>query len=551
MARTYESALSLLSALQSNKAVTSLFSVPILPSPPASSSQGGSDKSQDLNALAIPEMLTWLGRAGLSQSDLAQLKCIHVAGTKGKGSVCAFLTSILVNSSAVAGKVGTYTSPHLVSVRERIMIDGRPLAPDLFACYFFEVWDAFTEAARAELGRKTGDWHSSHSDSFATARAQAKKEENDRLREAELQGPATKPFYFRFLTILAFHVFLREGVRSAVVECGIGGEYDSTNVLPAEAVTAGIVTQLGIDHVGMLGGTLPEIAWHKIGVAKAERKCFTRRLTGDDGEATMEVLRRRAAELGAELVEVPDEAVEAWGGVRAGDVGGLEGGFQKYNQALAVSAAREHLQILTGPEQGNASNKSKEAMDFSSLPEGFAEGLRKARLRGRCETRQEDNVTWLIDGAHTAESLQEVARWFASKRSIATNTRHVLLFNQQERDAAKLLEGLYSGIQQNAPSSSTEAVFDKAVFTRNELQRRSGDEPERDVAVQNAGAEVLLRLSPESQVVVCDNVADAVSEVSKIDATEENAKEKTIVLVTGSLHLVGALLRTLEPDAPF
>ncbi|KAK7999871.1 hypothetical protein PG990_012471 [Apiospora arundinis] len=265
----------------------------------------------------------------------------------------------------------------------------------------------------------------------------------------------------------------------------------------------------------------------------------------------MEVLRRRAAELGAELVEVPDEAVEAWGGVRAGDVGGLEGGFQKYNQALAVSAAREHLQILTGPEQGNASNKSKEAMDFSSLPEGFAEGLRKARLRGRCETRQEDNVTWLIDGAHTAESLQEVARWFASKRSIATNTRHVLLFNQQERDAAKLLEGLYSGIQQNAPSSSTEAVFDKAVFTRNELQRRSGDEPERDVAVQNAGAEVLLRLSPESQVVVCDNVADAVSEVSKIDATEENAKEKTIVLVTGSLHLVGALLRTLEPDAPF
>ncbi|KAK6820482.1 hypothetical protein PG987_014882 [Apiospora arundinis] len=522
MARTYESALSLLSALQSNKAVTSLFSVPILPSPPASSSQGGSDKSQDLNALAIPEMLTWLGRAGLSQSDLAQLKCIHVAGTKGKGSVCAFLTSILVNSSAVAGKVGTYTSPHLVSVRERIMIDGRPLAPDLFACYFFEVWDAFTEAARAELGRKTGDWHSSHSDSSATARAQAKKEENDRLREAELQGPATKPFYFRFLTILAFHVFLREGVRSAVVECGIGGEYDSTNVLPAEAVTAGIVTQLGIDHVGMLGGTLPEIAWHKIGVAKAERKCFTRRLTGDDGEATMEVLRRRAAELGAELVE-----------------------------ALAVSAAREHLQILTGPEQGNASNKSKEAMDFSSLPEGFAEGLRKARLRGRCETRQEDNVTWLIDGAHTAESLQEVARWFASKRSIATNTRHVLLFNQQERDAAKLLEGLYSGIQQNAPSSSTEAVFDKAVFTRNELQRRSGDEPERDVAVQNAGAEVLLRLSPESQVVVCDNVADAVSEVSKIDATEENAKEKTIVLVTGSLHLVGALLRTLEPDAPF
>ncbi|KAK8008525.1 tetrahydrofolylpolyglutamate synthase [Apiospora marii] len=220
MARTYESALTLLSSLQSNKAVTSLFSVPILPPSPAQNN----GKPQDLNALAIPEMLAWLGRTGLAQRDLAQLQCIHVAGTKGKGSVCAFLTSILVHSSN-AGKVGTYTSPHLVSVRERIMIDGQPLAPDLFARYFFEVWDAFTEAARAELGRKTGDWPSSTGNPAAA-------KENDRLREAELQGPATKPFYFRFLTILAFHAFLREGVRSAVVECGIGGGYARPTCFP-------------------------------------------------------------------------------------------------------------------------------------------------------------------------------------------------------------------------------------------------------------------------------------------------------------------------------
>ncbi|KAK8072533.1 Mur ligase [Apiospora saccharicola] len=538
MARTYESALSLLSTLQSNKAVTSLFSVPLLPPSPAQND----GKPQDLNALAIPEMLAWLSRAGLSQRDLTKLQCIHVAGTKGKGSVCAFLTSILVHSNA--GKVGTYTSPHLVSVRERIMIDGQPLAPDLFARYFFEVWDAFTEAARAELGRKTGDWHSSQDPAAKTARA----EENDRLREAELQGPATKPFYFRFLTILAFHAFLCEGVRSAVIECGIGGEYDSTNVLPAEAVTAGVVTQLGIDHVGMLGGTLPEIAWHKIGVAKTGRRCFTRRLAGD--EATMEVLRQRAAERGAELVDVPDEAVEAWGGVRAdAEVGGLEGDFQKYNQALAVSAAREHLRGFAGSEQVK-DDKSTAVVDFSSIPEGFAEALRQARLRGRCETRQEGNITWLIDGAHTAESLREVARWFASKRSTAANTRHVLLFNQQERDAAKLLEGLYSGIQQNAPSPDTKAIFDKAVFTRNELQPRAGDEAQRDMSVQNAGAQVLSQLSPDSQTVVCDNVANAVSEVRNSEKAQGNKTEKTIVLVTGSLHLVGALLRVLEPDAP-
>ncbi|KAK8132902.1 hypothetical protein PG999_001075 [Apiospora kogelbergensis] len=522
MARTYESALSLLSALQSNKAVTSLFSTPILPSPPPSSSQSGGGKPQDLNALAIPEMLTWLGRAGLSQNDLAQLKCIHIAGTKGKGSVCAFLTSILVNSNAAAGKVGTYTSPHLVSVRERIMIDGRPLEPNLFARYFFEVWDAFTEAARAELGRRTGDWHS-------PSATDAKKEENHRLREGELQGPATKPFYFRFLTILAFHAFLREGVRSAVVECGIGGEYDSTNVLPAEAVTASVVTQLGIDHVGMLGGTLPEIAWHKIGVAKAGRRCFTRRLTGDDGEATMEVMRRRSAERGAELIEVLDDAVESWGGVRADEVGGLEGEFQKYNQALAVSAAREHLRVLTASERGNDNNTSTEVVDFSSLPDGFAEGLGKARLRGRCETRQEGDVTWLIDGAHTAESLREVAGWFASKRSAGADTRYVLLFNQQERDAAKLLQGLYSGIQQRDTSSSgTASVFGKAIFTRNELEPRKGDEAERDLSVQNAGAQAFRQLSPDSHVVVCDNIADAVSEVRKSDPAQGGQEGENI-----------------------
>ncbi|KAK8008526.1 hypothetical protein PG991_011077 [Apiospora marii] len=284
-----------------------------------------------------------------------------------------------------------------------------------------------------------------------------------------------------------------------------------------------------------------------MGVAGGGRR-FTRRLAGD--EATMEVLRRRAAERGAELVEVPDEAVEAWGGVRAdAEVGGLEGDFQKYNQALAISAAREHLRVLAGSEEAK-DDKPTVVVDFSSIPEGFAEGLRQARLRGRCETRQEDNVAWLIDGAHTAESLREVARWFASKRSTAANARHVLLFNQQERDAAKLLEGLYSGIQQNVPSPGAAAIFDKAVFTRNELQPRSGEEAERDMSVQNAGVQAFNKLSPDSRTVVCDNVADAVSEVRRSEVAQGNTAEMTIVLVTGSLHLVGALLRVLEPDAP-
>ena len=141
-------------------------------------------------------MLAWLDRAGIKPSDLSRLKCVHVAGTKGKGSVCAYLTSILTQPAiqSTAGRVGTYTSPHLITVRERIQLDGSPITQQLFAKYFFEVWDAFT----------------------ASARLKARTERLD-ISDEDLEGPGTKPFFFRFLTIMAFHVFLKEGVKSAVI----------------------------------------------------------------------------------------------------------------------------------------------------------------------------------------------------------------------------------------------------------------------------------------------------------------------------------------------
>ncbi|KAI2783764.1 FolC bifunctional protein [Daldinia loculata] len=509
MARTYESALAHLDSIQSNRAVTSLFTPPVSASSPTPS-------AKDLNALAIPEMLSWLSRAGLTQDDLARLRCIHVAGTKGKGSVCAYLTSILTREP-LAGRVGTYTSPHLVSVRERIQLDGRPINRELFARYFFEVWDALTNAARDEAARSGKD-----------------------IPVAELEGPATKPFYFRFLTILAFHAFLREGVKSAVVECGIGGEYDSTNVLPAEAVTASVISQLGIDHVGMLGSTLPEIAWNKAGVMKPGRKCFTRKLRSEDGEETMRVLRERAAEKSATLIEVEDQEVEQWGGIQGTEADSLEGEFQKYNQALAAKAAAEHLRVLDGNQDTIPGEK------LIALAERFSDGLRLARLQGRSETREYGDFTWLIDGAHTAESLEEVAKWFAGKRkALAGDAKVVLLFNQQERDIASLLNSLHRGIEKESgvPEGT---IFDYAIFTRNDLQRRMAEEPERDLAVQQAAADAMKKLSPRTKTAVVESVDESVEEIK---AAQLRDGVKVVVLATGSFHLVGALLRTLEPDS--
>ncbi|KAG6026279.1 hypothetical protein E4U41_001292, partial [Claviceps citrina] len=299
MSRSYDAALEKLAQLQSNRAVTHLFD----------RTTASASASSDPNAAAMPEMLGWLRRAGYTPGDLARMRHIHVAGTKGKGSVCAFATAML---REYGGRpVGTYTSPHLVSPRERIAIDGRPVSQAMFARHFFDLWDRFTGSALRDGG----------------------------VDAATAEGPSSKPFFFRFMTILAWHVFLREGVGSVVMECGIGGEYDATNVLPAGAVSAAVVTHLGVDHVAMLGETVEQIAWHKAGIFKSGVRAFSIRGGGGVRPSVMEVLRARAREKGAVLVELEAGDVDAWGGV----AGNLRGDFQKLNQALAVMAVREHV----------------------------------------------------------------------------------------------------------------------------------------------------------------------------------------------------------------
>lgn len=499
MARTYSEALTLLSTLQSNKAITSLFSPP----PPTTPSS----PKPDLNALAIPEMVLWLQRAGYTPSDLAPLKTIHIAGTKGKGSVSAQTTSILTRYPSAAGRVGTYTSPHVVSVRERIMLDGAPVSRELFARYFFELWDRFAASAAAEGRGEEG----------------------------------CRPFYFRFVTILAWHVFLREGVRSAVVECGIGGEYDATNVVPAEAVTAAVVTQLGIDHVAMLGDTVEKIAWHKAGILKDGVTGFTRRLEGQ--EAVMKVLRERAAEKGATLVEVPDDKVNAWEGVENAR---LKGDFQKFNMALAVAAAREHLLKLGHRFEGPFADDEYMLRD---MPAEFYGGLKDASLRGRCELikDEENRIEWYLDGAHTDESLEAAGRWFGQAVGSPDGRRvvPVLVFNQQERDAPHLLTVLLKSLKPSSASGC--GPFEMAIFCRNEEEPPAQGELKRDLGVQEANMEVLRSLTGEKCAIrIEDSVKPA---LRAIFDTVRDLKPKgftTTVLVTGSFHLVGAVIKNIE-----
>lgn len=312
-------------------------------------------------------MISWLSRIGYTPSDLNKLNLLHVAGTKGKGSTSAFIASILNQycSSGAVSKVGLYTSPHLRAVRERIQINGRPMDEDMFAKYFFEVWDRLEESAVKE-GRDVKD----------------------------------KPVYFRFLTLVAFHAYLREGVDTAVIEVGIGGEYDSTNVMEKPTVVG--ITSLGIDHVGVLGDTIEEIAWHKAGVFKKGVPA----LVVPQAEEAMEVIRKRAEEREVEKLEVVE--VGQWGEIVDGSVTlGLEGEFQKGNAALAVGMVKEHLRRL-GKDSG--------IKEGETLPGEVKRGLEGVKWPGRCQTVVEGDLEWSIDGAHTVESLEAAGKWYGEKK---------------------------------------------------------------------------------------------------------------------------------------
>ncbi|KAL1872953.1 hypothetical protein Daus18300_004092 [Diaporthe australafricana] len=503
---TYDNALHLLSLLQSNKTIISLFTA-----------DPGSQA--DTNASAIPEMTAWLSRAGYSPSDLARLRCIHVAGTKGKGSTCAFTTSILRHYPQVAGRVGTYTSPHLVTVRERICLDGEAIPQDKFTTYFFELWNRLSDAAR-QAGDKLPDGD-----------------------ELGADGPSTKPFYFRFLTLLAFHAFLREGIKSAVIECGIGGEYDSTNVLPPDAVTAAAVTQLGIDHVAMLGDTVEKIAWHKAGIFKKGVPAYSCQTGTPAGEGVSKVLSERAHEKGTALDSIDSQVLGTWAGVQDAR---LEGTFQKANMALAAVISRRHLQALGHKfelpffESGGSPLPSK----LGDMPEDFITGLQTATLRGRCETITHDRIQWYLDGAHTEDSLVQVGRWYAGKISGEDSIR-ILIFNQQDRDSATLLRTLLETILKETEIPN-QKIFHHTFCPTNEANSFM---KKPDFTVQRKNCDVMRQFCPFTAAIPADSISTALDMARNVMLGSKKSKDnfKVQVLVTGSFNLVGPALKLLEP----
>lgn len=326
---------------------------------------------------------------------------------------------------------------------------------------------------------------------------------------------------------------MSEGVDTAIIECGIGGEYDCTNVLICPTVTG--ITSLGIDHVAMLGNTIEEIAWHKAGIMKTNSLAFT----APQPPPALEVLRERALSksVSLEVVE-PDLSL-------ASIPLGLAAEFQITNASLAVQIASAHLLTLDHPPP-----------PATPLPPEFLRGLQYVRWPGRCETRHEKDLSWHIDSAHTIESIQAAAKWFASVAppvvpdGFPRRTR-ILLFNQQTRDASALAKALHSTL---ATAFNDSRPFTHAVFCTNITFQATGFRPDlvsmntnneslQALTVQKLLAETWQSIDPTTQVEVKGSIEEAVVWARTVAA---GVDDEAAVLVTGSVHLVGGFLEVLE-----
>jgi dihydrofolate synthase/folylpolyglutamate synthase len=386
--------------------------------------------------------------------------CVHIAGTNGKGSTAAFLEKILRDAGF---RTGLNTSPHLERINERIRISGEEIADERFAEIFTRV-----HAVIEEL-----------------------------LAEGKLRA---HPTYFECVTALAFEAFAREHVDFAVIEVGLGGRLDATNVV---SPLVSIVTRIDFDHENFLGHSLREIAGEKAGILKPQVPAvFAAQLP-----EAREVLLERAKELRCPVVEtgevfsVENEAMES-GLARAtaveiasGKTFSLEprlaGRFQLQNALNAVAAAR----ILQN-------------RNYRITDENIETGIATTEWPGRLERLQTRPDVYL-DGAHNPGAAKELARFLEEN---FVGRRVYLIFGAMRDKAVDEVTGMLFPRAQEV--IFTQPRTPRAVSAR-QLAEMAGDHAKKFAVIEDAE----------------HALESALSKAGPEDA----------IFITGSLYLVGEM----------
>jgi len=396
------------------------------------------------------------------------LRVIHVAGSKGKGSTALLAEAVLL---AAGERVGTFTSPHLERWTERVRLDGREVEPRQLA--------AAVERVRPHV---------------------------DELRRA---GPGQAPTFFDATTAAALVCFREAGVGRVILEVGLGGRLDSTNVVRPEVAC---ITSIELEHTDKLGDTLGKIAAEKAGILKPRVPA----VAGDLPREAREVVEERARELDVPLAwegrdfraEVLEEG-PAGLRVRLAD-GGLElevrlpllGLHQASNAALALACVRRAGGI-----------------EDTALGQAAARGLARAELPGRIELLRRAPVV-LVDAAHTPASAQALARALAGLPR--RRTRLVLSISAGKHTAAIL--GALLPLADEVSATCAEPV-------------RSLSAAELAAAVRECapGLEVRALSAPDQA----------------LRAAVEGLGPQDCLCVAGSVYLAGIARRVLrEPNIP-
>lgn len=383
-----------------------------------------------------------LHRLGDPQTALAH---VHVAGTNGKGSVCALIESVL---RAAGHRTALYTSPHLVRFNERIRVKGQPIDDGALAAVFRDI-----EAA-------------------------------DRAQAATPGGRELT--FFEFTTALAFEYFRRVGAQICVLETGMGGRLDATNVVtPLVAV----ITRIDLEHTAFLGKTLTEIAGEKAGIIKPGRPVVCGQMT----EEARTVIRRVAHERGARFIAV-EEAVgvrrmaQTWDGqkVKIETANAsyppitvpLLGAHQLENIALAAAT----LELLN--------DLSPFGWDDKRLRTGLAD----VQWPGRCQVLERQPIT-LLDVAHNPNGATALA---ATLRELAGKTPVGLVCGMLgDKDAGGFFKALAPHVQKcwavplpserNMPAAQLRAAIETAGLKADFQSLENALAAARAWAVQNQG----------------------------------------------------------------
>ncbi|XP_020215034.1 folylpolyglutamate synthase isoform X1 [Cajanus cajan] len=481
------------------------------------------------------------------EEAISNMKIIHVAGTKGKGSTCTFTESILRNWGF---RTGLFTSPHLIDIKERFRLDGVEICEEKFLAYF---WWCYLR-----LKEKTDD-------------------------------NVPMPTFFHFLALLAFKIFAAEQVDVSIMEVGLGGKYDATNLVPTPIVCG--ITSLGYDHMEILGNTLGEIAGEKAGIFKHQIPAFT----VPQPDEAMNVLREKASQLNVPLQVVTPLDPKLLNGLRLG----LEGEHQYINAGLAVALCSTWLKMNEHPEDLHLKQIQH------TLPEHFIQGLTTASLQGRAQIVPDqfinneisNELVFFLDGAHSPESMEACARWFSPAikdqdqilfhqkpdnsnfsnqvakihhdETVQKKSAQILLFNcMSERDPQLLLPPLMKTCADNG------VYFKKALFVPGlSVYHKVGSHAlapaasNVDLSWQLSLQKVWENLMQGNQEGKSNNAASeelnmeistSNCEYSAVfsslplvikwlrDTVQQNQSTRFQVLVTGSLHLVGDVLKLIK-----